>query len=291
MKNFNLTLLFLLLLVNFSCTVEDNDSFLSSDVIEESAFEDSDIDSLKLDIEQSLGEIVDLGDYYLIENDLMIPKSEILNYISDSKEKNVSDSGRHFYTSTITTPPTGRRIVKIYWDKRGFPASETLNTGITGNYNWRGALTLALIAYNGGITDFKIQFKEVGYDIFSPNGIPQDTDIILKSDGGILPNTTVASAGFPSNGNPYHTILINLDFLNSYNLTGQQKRYNLMHELGHCIGFRHTNLRLRGESLANANPIYTTPNAEDPNSVFNGGTALNDGYWSDYDEIALETLY
>lgn len=141
----------------------------------------------------------------------------------------------------------------------------------------------AINAYNERINSFRIEFKQV----FSQSA----ADITVKSDNGVLLNTRVASAGFPSNGNPYPAILINLDFLNSYDLVQDQMRYNMMHELGHCIGFRHTNLRLRGETTSNANPITATPNAEDPNSVFNGGTALNSNDWSVFDRGALEALY
>jgi hypothetical protein len=58
-------------------------------------------------------------------------------------------------------------------------------------------------------------------------------------------NQYIASAGFPSNGNPYNSI--------SY-----AKRYNnysdgfmttvIAHEMGHCIGFRHTDYMNRAYS-------------------------------------------
>ncbi len=264
MKKKSIFILMSLLILFYSC--EEND--------QENSELSFDIEQAKFEIQESLNDRVDLGDYYLIENDIMIPKN------SEIKEE-LSVGKRHFYTSTINVPSIGKRVVRIYWDRTGFPPDGPF--GPTTIHTWGHGINNAIMAYNERINNFRIEFRQV----YSQSS----ADITIKSDNGVLPNTTVASAGFPANGNPYPTVLINLDFLNSFNLQQGQMRYNIMHELGHCIGFRHTNLRLRGETTSNANPITTTPNAEDPNSVFNGGTALNSNDWSVYDKIALETLY
>lgn len=57
---------------------------------------------------------VDLGDYYLIENDIIIPKDDKVN-------NEIGIGKRHFYTSRINVPTVGKRIVNIYWDRTGFP--------------------------------------------------------------------------------------------------------------------------------------------------------------------------
>lgn len=62
-----------------------------------------------------------------------------------------------------------------------------------------------------------------------------------------LGKTTIASAGFPNSiGDPYTSILINMNFLNSFN--PQQWGQVLQHEVGHCIGFRHTDYMNRAFS-------------------------------------------
>jgi hypothetical protein len=71
----------------------------------------------------------------------------------------------------------------------------------------------------------------------------------------------------------------------------------MVHELGHCIGFRHTNWLSRGEPKDNdpasgdAVTIPGTP-GEDPNSVMNGGTAFTtwNGF-SHYDINAAIAMY
>ena len=68
-----------------------------------------------------------------------------------------------------------------------------------------------------------------------------------------------------------------------------QKIYNMVHELGHCFGLRHTNWKSRNES--NAYDIYGTPDS-DSYSVMNGGTA--EYQWSGFsegDKKAIEYLY
>jgi hypothetical protein len=49
----------------------------------------------------------------------------------------------------------------------------------------------------------------------------------------------LASAGFPSGGNPYSSVLVNSAYLGSNPGTNYLGTI-LAHEIGHCIGFRHT---------------------------------------------------
>lgn len=98
-------------------------------------------------------------------------------------------------------------------------------------------------------------------------------------------------AGFPfSNGQPFNTVYISEYTLRYYGLTSTaQLTMLLAHELGHCIGLRHTNWQPQGE--ASAIPIPSTPTA-DGASIMNGGTCgANWGGLSYYDKIALLSLY
>lgn len=96
-------------------------------------------------------------------------------------------------------------------------------------------------------------------------------NIILSDVSG---TSYIASAGFPSNGNPYSSIKFNTAYStwSSSTLTSV-----IAHEIGHCIGFRHTDYMNRqyscggsyyneGSAGIGAIHIPGTPTAADPNS-------------------------
>lgn len=143
--------------------------------------------------------------------------------------------------------------------------------------------------YWANISQTKLNFYFISNQEFANPNLK--INILLKKDGGILPNNVIAAAGFPSNEVPYFEILINTDFYNNYPVSESQKIYNLVHEIGHCIGLRHSNWQSMGESQTGASLISGTPNS-DSQSVMNGGTALNtwNGF-SIYDEIAVQQMY
>ncbi len=90
----------------------------------------------------------------------------------------------------------------------------------------------------------------------------------------------LASAGFPSGGNPHNFVRVNNVFLgNTNNATRVAYIGSIMaHEFGHCIGFRHTDYMDRSFSCGGASPqdegeppigailIPGTPANPDPNS-------------------------
>lgn len=86
----------------------------------------------------------------------------------------------------------------------------------------------------------------------------------------------LASAGFPSGGNPYGQVLVNSGAIGTANASTYIATI-LAHEFGHCIGFRHTDYMNRayscggsfyneGASTVGAINIPGTPTAADPNS-------------------------
>lgn len=93
---------------------------------------------------------------------------------------------------------------------------------------------------------------------------------IVKGNGNFL-----ASAGFPSGGNPYGQVKVNTSQMNGQPLN--TKASIIAHEMGHCIGFRHTDYMNRayscggspvneGSAGVGAIHIPGTPTGPDPNS-------------------------
>ncbi|MBC6696857.1 M57 family metalloprotease [Hymenobacter puniceus] len=86
----------------------------------------------------------------------------------------------------------------------------------------------------------------------------------------------LASAGFPSGGNPYGSVQVNSAAIGTANASTYIATI-LAHEVGHCIGFRHTDYMSRqyscggsavneGASTVGAVYIPGTPSGPDPNS-------------------------
>jgi len=111
-------------------------------------------------------------------------------------------------------------------------------------------------------------------------------DITIRGDH-LSPGLFGYSA-FPSNGAPGSEVVLNVDDAPDY-----RRMTTITHEIGHCLGFRHTDF-VDYESTDNAVVIYGTP-LRDANSVMNSGSAPNRQQpwvgFSTYDVIAFQNLY
>lgn len=117
---------------------------------------------------------------------------------------------------------------------------------------------------------------------------------------GINTRQYIASAGFPSGGNPYNEVLYSTRYINGYSqgfITTV-----VAHEIGHCIGFRHTDYMNRayscgsggneGSAGVGAIHIPGTPTGPDPNSWMLAclGASTNRPFNAN-DKTALSYLY
>jgi hypothetical protein len=217
-------------------------------------------------------DIKDFGNFYLVQNDILFEKKRLIE--DDRSVKNV----RKQQASTPNLVNFDRQPTITVRIDNSMPNA--------GTDNWRPEIQQAVNDWNS-IGDSRINIVLV-------NEVTAQVDVTILSDAVVneplLQDNEIAAAEFPLNdGRAGFRIRVNLDFLRNVDVTTGQKRYNIVHELGHCIGFRHTNWSSRNES--SANQINGTPN-QDPNSVMNGGTALNEWLgFSGFDQIALRTLY
>jgi hypothetical protein len=186
-------------------------------------------------------QMVDGG--YLVEGDIFLSENDLGGPPADIKLLRVGTEEQYRTTNLVTGLP---RVIKVSISSR-LPSS------------YVAALDVALGRYNA--LGLRITFQRVS----SGANIS-----IVRGSGNFL-----ASSGFPSGGNPYGQVVVN-----SNQLSGQPQNTVasvLAHELGHCIGFRHTDYMNRayscggqpvneGASNVGAIQIPGTPSGPDPNS-------------------------
>jgi hypothetical protein len=208
----------------------------------------------------------DEGDY-IVEGDIRISEAA-LNSIPESQFLRVGSEEQYRTNNLVNGLP---RTITVSIQSRISSYTAALDEAIS-RYNARG---------------LRITFQRVssGADIS-----------IIRGNGNFL-----ASAGFPSNGDPYSQVKLNA------NAIGNQPQATvatiIAHELGHCIGFRHTDYMNRqyscggqpvneGASSIGAVHIPGTPTGPDANSWMLSciGSGQNRPFNSN-DRIALDYLY
>lgn len=215
-----------------------------------------------LDAGIAIEDIVEYGDHYVAEGDIVFYKEE------PGHDDHVHGGQTEQARTTYLVAPAYRNV-RVYLDQGSFSS-----------LNLNDAVNTSIAAFNAVGSD--LQFSRV-YSASS-------ADIVIRKNNSIG-SGVCGRAGFPfSNGRPFNNVDISETVLIQYGLTSaSQLRLLVAHELGHCIGFRHTNWQARGESTAIH--ISGTPST-DNSSIMNGGTCGNG--WSGlsyYDGRAMEILY
>lgn len=205
-------------------------------------------------------DIVELESYYLIQGDILFEKSKLSSY-------DKIQTRQAYHTTGLIEHPN-QRTITVGIDS-SIPTS--------GVDNWREEILESINLWNP-LSNLRLAYTT-----------DANPDILIRSDDiNPLPYYAIAAAEFPMNGKPGSTIRINLDYNNKV-IPRLQKIYNMVHELGHCFGLRHTNWKSLEES--GANHISGTPTS-DPNSIMNGGTAESSwNGFSENDRSAISTLY
>lgn len=176
-------------------------------------------------------DIVEYPDYYVAEGDIMFLKDMVV------PEENAKQN--QYWTGTRVA--FNSRHIRIRVDPSMSSMISEINAAIA---EWN-----AVIDEGSGI---RFTIVQGAYDILMKN---------VNLDGA-----TCGMAGFPNSGAPGWYVYIDKSYIsgNSFN----QRKRTITHELGHTIGFRHTNWSSRGESSAVSVPGV---GGTDSNSLMNGG--------------------
>lgn len=239
------------------------------------------ISQATLDQIQALGfstaDVHKIGNDYLVENDIRLSESDLKNASFGGPVLRVANEEQYRTTNLVT----------------GLPRTITIKVTGLGTAFTQGA-DLAISRYNALNISLHFQRITSGTADITISGFNQGPS------GGFI---TLGSSGFPSGGRPYNSITMNTNAA-AY---GANPNVNyvgsvIQHEMGHCIGFRHTDYFNRAYSCGGAAQnegsagvgailIPGTPSGGDPNSFMlacsNGGNRT----FNANDIVALNYLY
>ncbi|MCW3463985.1 zinc-dependent metalloprotease [Chitinophaga nivalis] len=205
---------------------------------------------------------------YLVENDIFLGEQQLK-------------------TSPISTVLSIAKVeqYRTYNLVTGLP--RTITIGVSGlNANFQSATQQMVNAYNA--LGLRLRFQYVG---------TSGADIVIY--GSNLGGGVLGYSGFPSGGNPYPQVVMNTGGIFGTNVAFMRKV--IQHEVGHCIGFRHTDWFNRGYSCGSGgaepqNPegavqIPGTPSGADAGSWMLACTGANGSSFNGNDVTALRYLY
>jgi Dual-action HEIGH metallo-peptidase len=163
---------------------------------------------------------------YLIEGDIVLSKAQLQEMAGVAPSHNiiVADNEHYRTTNVVSVPTTGVRTITVRLGS-GFPTY------------FSPALDNALARYNN--LGLRINFLRVS----SGGDIVISAANLGTSGGGCILGQ---ASGFPTGGNPSGGFtLSNSSCATAYLNTTDKADEVMAHEIGHCIGFRHTDYRNR----------------------------------------------
>lgn len=214
---------------------------------------------------------------YLVEGDIILTEAD-LNDFTNHLILRIAETEQYRTTNLVTGLP---RTITISMDNQ-----------LTGTTGYVAALNECVSRYNA---------ENLGLT-FVYNGATSGGNIHLKKQ----PGNYLASSGFPSSsGNPYSQVKMNSNAIGSGNSNAfiNYCATIMAHEIGHCIGFRHTDYMDRsyscggayyneGQAGVGAILIPGTPSGPDPNSFMLACIGSGDNRpFNNNDKTALAYLY
>ncbi|MGZ3911283.1 MAG: M57 family metalloprotease [Flavisolibacter sp.] len=214
-------------------------------------------------------------DGYLVEGDIILTP-ELLNSVPSSQFLRVGNEEQ--YRTTNLVKANGGRTITV-------------------------ALSGKLPSSYGAALDIMVQRYNAQKLLLTFQRVSSGANITFDAGHG----SYLASSGFPtSSGDPYNSVKVNAQAIGAGNGSSTFNNYLatiFAHEVGHCIGFRHTDYMDRsyscggsptneGASTVGAIQIPGTPSGPDPNSWMLACIGSGqDRPFNSNDKTALNYLY
>lgn len=231
----------------------------------------------------------DVSDIQLIPSDNPFSRSGSMNYLLEG--------------DIVITPENFRDMLKSGIHHTGAVGEQYRTTNLVNNNQ-----TITVIGYTGGSNALDSKMRtalqlavdnynalNMGLSFTLSFAASTNADIVVYRVSG----SAGGQAGFPSGGNPYQWVQI---FSGTSAYSTDVVEHVITHEIGHCLGLRHTDYFNRslscgsggneGSGGVGAIHVPGTPTGYDANSIMLACFSSSEtGEFGSYDRVALEYLY